>query len=118
MRRVGTPSPQLIDELLHAVEERIFGTRNVGEAHLQRTIEAIFLRLALNELEHAFRINFILFIEEDVAVAGAGIDFADSECGGAQFEVGRAEQGLRIERYRSEAVDDLNLQLIEFLTRG
>src|ERR1700730_3607159 len=68
---------QLVHQLLDAAEQRLLRARDVGEAQLERTVETIFLGLSLNELQHALRIDLILLLEQDVAVAGAGIDLAD-----------------------------------------
>src|SRR3984957_5024412 len=111
--RLACPSRQLIDELLYAAKKRLFGARDMGEAQLQRAIQAIFLGLALDELEHALRVDLVPFLKEYVTIAGAGIDFADAERSGAQLEKSRAEQGLRKGRYRSEAVDHFDFQLVE-----
>src|SRR5258708_35510923 len=86
---------QLIHQLLDAAEQRLFRARDVGEAQLERTVETIFLGLSLNELEHAFRIDLMLLLEQDVAVAGAGIDLADSQQSGAKLKISPAAQGVR-----------------------
>src|ERR1700722_465612 len=83
--RLACPSRQLIDELLYAAKKRLFGARDMGEAQLQRAIQAIFLGLALDELEHALRVDLVLFLKEYVTVAGAGIDCAHAAVGGVQL---------------------------------
>src|ERR1700679_253800 len=78
---------QLIHQLFDARKQGFLGARNVPESQLERAVEAVFLGLALNELQHPVRVNLILLLKQDVAAAGAGVDLADAESGGAQLQV-------------------------------
>src|SRR5258708_33044886 len=96
-------------DLLDAGKEGVLSARDVPESQLERTVQAVLLGLSLDQFEHALRIDLVLFLEQNVAAAGAGVDFADAEGGGSQFQVGRAEQGLREKRDRTEPIDPFHL---------
>src|SRR5450432_774609 len=110
-------SSQLIHQLLDARKKGFLGARDVREAQLERTVQTVFLGLALNELEHALRIDLVRLLEQDIAAAGAGVDLANAEGGGAQLEVRRTKQGLRKRRDRAETIDHFDFQLVELLAR-
>src|ERR1700730_1639593 len=82
---------QLIHQLFDAGEEFLFAARLVGEAQLERTLEAVFLRFSLNHLQDSLRIHLVLLLEQHVAAGGACIYFSDAERAGAQFQVGAAK---------------------------
>src|ERR1700727_2049332 len=91
LRHAPVALRQLIHQLFDAGKQGFLGARDVPEYQFERTVESVFLGLALYELEHPFRVNLILLLKQDVAAAGAGGDLADAERGGAQLKGGSAK---------------------------
>src|SRR6185437_14129872 len=92
-------SAQLFDQLFDAREQLLFAACVVGEAQFQPPVEAIFLRPALDQLQHPLRIALVPFLEHEVAAGRTGVDLAYAELRGAQLEPGGAEQRLSILRH-------------------
>src|SRR5579863_7011119 len=71
--RFAWPLRQLLHQPFDAAEQCFLGARHVPKSQLERAIETVFLGVALNELQHALRIDLILLLEQDVTAAGAGV---------------------------------------------
>src|ERR1700692_4805020 len=90
VRRSAAAAPterlcELFDQLFDAGEQLLFGARVVGEAQFQRTVETIFLGFSLDHFEHAFRIDLVRLLENEIAAARAGVDLANSQFCGPQL---------------------------------
>ncbi|MNC70945.1 hypothetical protein D3C75_1218070 [compost metagenome] len=69
--------------------------------------------MALDQLDQYQRIDRGLGFELDLAAVGAGIDFLDAEFFRLQLEQGQAHQVLGRVGQQAEAVDHLDLQVLE-----
>src|ERR1700736_5041141 len=74
-------------------EEVLFGSRVMREPKFERAVEPVILGFSLHQLQHAFRVDLVVFLEDDVAARGPGINFSDAEVHRAQLDLRAAEQG-------------------------